>query len=244
MIANARMPKHAAASNGREEPLENGERLTAGEFLRRYEAMPHIKKAELIEGVVFMGSPVRYTVHGRPDALVQLWLSHYEARTPGVEFVPNTTAQLDIDNVPQPDALLRLSEECGGQSRVDDSDYLGGAPELVVEIAASSTSIDLHTKLNVYRRNGVKEYLTWRTVQEKFDWRVLVEGEYHPLKADAKGLLKSQVFPGLWLSVKSLLKRDAAAVLATLNAGLRSRAHKTFVAKLAARRSTVARAKN
>lgn len=111
------------------EPLENGERLAAPEFLRRYEAMPRLKKAELIEGVVYMGSPIRYTLHGRPDALVQLWLSHYEVHTPGVEFVANTTTQLDLDNVPQPDAMLRLGEECGGQSRVDERDYLVGAPE-------------------------------------------------------------------------------------------------------------------
>src|SRR5438093_6917044 len=147
---------------GRPEPLENGDCLTAAEFLRRYEAMPQLKKAELIEGIVYMGSPVRYSLHGRPDALVHLWLAYYEAHTPGVEFVANTTAQLDIENVPQPDNLLRIREACGGQSRVDEHDYLVGAPELVVEIAASGESIDLHAKLRAYRRNGVKEYLTWR----------------------------------------------------------------------------------
>jgi Uma2 family endonuclease len=244
MIATARISKSAVRSNGRIEPLENGERLTASEFMRRYEAMPHVKKAELIEGIVYMGSPVRYSVHGRPDALVQLWLSHYEAQTLGVEFVPNTTAQLDIDNVPQPDAMLRLREECGGQSHVDADDYLAGAPELVVEITASSNSIDLHTKLNVYRRNGVKEYLTWRTVDKGFDWRVLVGGEYQALTADAKGVLRSTVFPGLWLPVKALLKRDAPAMLATLNAGLRSRAHRIFVSELAVRRTALAKTKN
>ncbi|MBI4326622.1 MAG: Uma2 family endonuclease [Chloroflexi bacterium] len=231
------MPKRTSRGPGCLEPLENGERLTAPEFLRRYEAMPRLKKAELIEGVVYMGSPVRYALHGRPDALVQLWLSHYEAHTPGVEFVANTTTQIDLDNVPQPDAMLRLREECGGQSRVDDRDYLVGAPELVVEIAASSASIDLHDKLNACRRNGVKEYLTWRTVEQQFDWRVLGEGEFRPQTTDAKGIFQSTVFPGLWLSDKALLKRDAAAVLACLETGLRSREHKAFVAELTARRS-------
>ncbi|MCI0541396.1 MAG: Uma2 family endonuclease [Verrucomicrobiales bacterium] len=160
---------------------------------------------------------------------------HYAAHTPGVSAAANCTVKFDIDNVPQPDALLRILRECGGQSRVDDGDYLVGAPELIVEITASSTSIDLHSKLNVYRRNGVKEYLTWRTADGEFDWRTLVEGEYRLLTADAKGILRSSVFPGLWLAVSPLLERNSSAVLATLNAGLRSRAHKTFIVRLAAR---------
>ena len=133
------------------EPLENGERLAAPEFMRRYEAMPEVKKAELIEGVVYMGSAVRLGAHAEPDSLVQMWLTTYAAHTPGVSAAANCTVKFDIDNVPQPDALLRILPQCGGQSRVDDSDYLVGAPELIVEIAAGSTSIDLHAKLNVYR---------------------------------------------------------------------------------------------
>src|SRR5438445_4246749 len=108
MIATLTRPVRPGRRNSRPEPLENGDCLTAAEFLRRYEAMPQLKKAELIEGIVYMGSPVRYTVHGRPDALVHLWLSHYEAHTPGVEFVANTTSKLDIENVPQHDSLLRI----------------------------------------------------------------------------------------------------------------------------------------
>lgn len=244
MIASAPKPKRAAPGQGRPEPLENGERLTAREFLRRYEAMPQLKKAELIEGVVYMGSPVRYSQHGQPDGLVQLWLGTYAAHTPGIEFVPNTTAQLDIDNAPQPDAMLRIRHECGGQSRVDNDDYLVGAPELVVEIAASSASIDLHDKLNAYRRNGVKEYLTWRALENQFDWRVLVEGEYRLLAPDAKGVIRSTVFAGLWLVVPALLKCDATGVLTCLNKGLRSREHKAFIAELAAKRDAVVKTKN
>jgi hypothetical protein len=244
MIASAPKPKRTAPSQVRLQPLENGERLAAPEFLRRYETMPHIKKAELIEGVVYMGSPVRYSQHGQPDGLVQLWLGTYAAHTPGVEFVSNTTAQLDIDNVPQPDSMLRLLPECGGQSRVDDSDYLAGAPELVAEISASSASIDLRDKLNAYRRNGVKEYLTWRTLENQFDWRILMEGEYRSLEPDVKGVFRSKVFAGLWLSVAALLKRDASAVLACLTNGLRSHEHKVFVTELAARRDPGAKTKN
>src|SRR5258708_21179146 len=88
------------------QPLENGDRLTGREFLRRYEAMPKVKKAELIEGIVYMGSPVRYTQHAKPDSLIQSWLGYFVARTPGTEGASNPTDRLDIDNVPQPDALL------------------------------------------------------------------------------------------------------------------------------------------
>ena len=53
-------------------PLENGDRLTRDEFERRYEAMPHLKKAELIEGVVYVPSPVRYRHHGAPLSLIHI----------------------------------------------------------------------------------------------------------------------------------------------------------------------------
>src|SRR2546425_9070655 len=88
------------------QPLESGDRLTSREFLRRYEAMPQVKKAELIEGIVYMGSPVRLTQHAKPDNLIQTWLGYYAGRTPGTECATNATDPLDVDNVPQPDALL------------------------------------------------------------------------------------------------------------------------------------------
>jgi Uma2 family endonuclease len=234
MIVTAQKSKRASHLNGRVEPLENGDCLGAPEFLRRYEAMPHLKKAELIEGIVYMGSPVRYTLHGQPDSLIHLWLSYYEAHTSGVECVANITTKLDVENVPQPDQMLRINEACGGQSRVDKADYLSGAPELVVEITASSASIDLRDKLRAYRRNGVKEYLTWRTVEAQFDWRVLAEGEFRPLRPDTDGVFRSTVFPGLWLPLKALLKRDSASILACLDRALRTAEHKAFIAKLAA----------
>jgi Uma2 family endonuclease len=212
--------------------LENGDHLTAPEFLRRYEAMPHIKKAELIEGIVYMGSPVRYTSHGRPDLLIQGWLGTYEASSPGVEAVTNTTVQLDSENVPQPDALLRLSEKCGGQSRVDEKDYLDGTPELVIEIAASSASIDTREKLRAYRRNGVPEYVIWLVDEKEIRCLRLESGEYIPVKLDDDKIFRSQVFPGLWLNLQSALALDTGAVLRTLQGGLKTRAHQQFVAKL------------
>ena len=111
-------------------PLENGDKLTRHEFERRYHAMPNLKKAELIEGVVYVALPVRAKQHGKPHARIMGWLIAYEAATPGVEALDNTTVLLDTDNKPQPDALLRI--ETGGQSRINKDDYVEGAPELIV----------------------------------------------------------------------------------------------------------------
>ena len=153
-------------------PLENGDQLTRVEFERRYQAMPEVKKAELIEGIVYMASPVRAKKHSKPHSRIIGWLIAYEAATSGVETLDNATVRLDVDNEPQPDALLRIEQ--GGQSRISEDDYVEGAPELIVEIAASTASIDLHQKLKVYRRNQVQEYLVWRIYDSEFDWFPLV----------------------------------------------------------------------
>jgi len=211
-------------------PLENGDRLTRPEFERRYEAMPHLKKAELIEGVVYVGSPVRYTQHGKPEADVQIWLGTYRIGTLGTGSGGNSTVRLDLDNEPQPDILLR--REVGGSSRIDADGYIEGAPELVVEIAASSASYDLHDKLRAYRRNGVQEYVVWRVLDRRIDWLVLREGEYRPLTPDEQGIIRSEVFPGLWLAVTALLSGDMATVMAALQQGLGSPEHAAFVAEL------------
>jgi len=207
--------------------LESGDTMRSREFLRRYERMPHVKKAELIEGVVYIGSPVR-RVHAQPDGLIQTWLGTYAAQTPGTEALPNATVILDPDNTTQPDALLRLLTERGGRTRENAEGYLVGPPELVVEIAASSASIDLHDKLRAYRRSRVLEYLVWRTAEHRFDWFCLEEDEYLPQTPDAQGLLRSRTFPGLVLALKPLLDLDTAGVLAALETGLASDAHAAF----------------
>lgn len=223
----------ALPSNGSEAilpPLENGDRLTRAEFERRYDAMPGLKKAELVEGVVYVPSPVRYTQHGYPTLCVDAWLGVYMAATPGVGGANNTTVRLDLDNEPQPDILLRIEQ--GGRSSVSDDGYVEGPPELVVEVAASSASYDLHDKLRAYRRNGVQEYLVWRVLDRALDWLTLREGTYEHLEPDAAGVLKSDAFPGLWLAMPSLLAGDLTAVLATLQAGLATPEHAAFVARL------------
>jgi Uma2 family endonuclease len=218
-------------------PLENGDRLTRSEFERRYQAMPLLKKAELIEGVVYVPSPVRYTSHAKPHGFVVAWISVYAAATPGVDFGDNATVRLDMDSEPQPDVLLRIDEQLGGQSRVSSDDYIEGGPELVVEIAASSASYDLHDKLSVYRRNQVQEYLAWRVYEQHFDWWRLREGAYVPLQADAAGVVRSEVFPGLWLAVPALLDGHLAEVLGVLQTGLATSEHLAFVEQLQSLRS-------
>ena len=187
--------------------------------------MPSVKKAELIEGMVYMPSPLKIETHGEPHAYIMTWLGTYKAATPGVSVADNSTVRLDIDNEPQPDALLRIKR---GNSSISEDGYVEGAPELIVEIAASSASYDLHEKLRVYRRNQVQEYLVWRVYDRAFDWFYLQEGEYCQIKANTDNIFCSQVFPGLWLAKSALLDGDLATVLNTLQQGLATVEHQTF----------------
>ncbi|MEQ8997250.1 MAG: Uma2 family endonuclease [Coleofasciculus sp. B1-GNL1-01] len=211
-------------------PLENGDKLTRIEFERRYHAMPQVKKAELIEGIVYMASPLRLRKHGEPHARIMTWLGNYWATTPGVGLADNTTVRLDTDNEPQPDALLRI--EVGGQSCISDDDYVEGAPELIVEIAASTASIDLHDKLNVYRRNQVQEYLVWRVYDQQFDWFKLQEGTYIKLEPNENGIICSETFPGLWLKQSALLAGNLAKVLEIVQQGITTAEHQMFIKSL------------
>jgi Uma2 family endonuclease len=213
-------------------PLENGDRLTRSDFEQRYEAMPHVKKAELIEGIVYMPSPVRVRSHGKPHGQIMGWISMYSAATPGVDFADNTTLRLDPDNEPQPDAMLWIDAAAGGHARVSDDDYLEGSPELIVEVAASSASYDLHVKREVYQRNGVQEYVVWRVYDRQVDWFRLENGQYVTVPAEAEGTIHSRAFPGLHLAVPALLRGDLAHVLAELQKGLASAEHQAFVEAL------------
>jgi hypothetical protein len=213
-------------------PLEPGDRLTREEFERRYEAMPRLKKAELLEGVVHMPSPVRFKAHGVPSRELSTWMGNYQAATPGVLGADNSTARLDLDNEPQPDSLLLIDPALGGQARISADDYVVGGPELVGEIAASSASIDLNVKLHVYRRNEVREYIVWRVLDKAIDWFVSRQGRYDRIQPSVDGLVRSEVFPGLWLDPQALVRGNLAAVLATLQKGTASPEHAAFVAKL------------
>lgn len=212
-------------------PLEPGDHLTREEFERRYDAMPELKKAELIEGVVYMPSPVRLDQHGSPHANVIGWLVFYQAGTPGVRVGGNSSIRLGRRNMPQPDALMIVEPSHGGQARIDADGYVAGGPELVAEVAASTANIDLHSKMRVYRRNRVREYIVWRVLDEAIDWFVLRQSRYEPLSLSA-GLYRSEQFPGLWLDPDALLRFDLARVLQVAQQGTATPEHAAFVAEL------------
>jgi len=222
--------------------LQNGDRLTRVEFERRYLAMPEVKKAQLIEGIVYMPSPVRYTQHAGPHAIVMGWLTHYVCKAPQIKIGDNGTSRLDEDNEPHPDAMLLLPKHMGGTAWIDDDGYVSGAPDFVCEVSASSVSIDMHAKLNAYRRNGVREYLVIRTEDQAVDWFELVDGQYQPQTPDAQtpdaqtpddsGRLSSKLFPGLWLDTAALLAGDLAKLFACVDKGTATTEHQEFVKKL------------
>jgi len=210
-------------------PLQNGDRMTRPEFERRYTAMPDLKKAELIEGRVYMPSPVHQESHGGPHADVITWLGFYRMFTPGVRGGDNSSLRFDWHNEPQPDALLMLLPERGGQARVGASKFIEGAPELIVEVSASSMSYDMHEKLEAYERNGVCEYVVWRVFDREIDWFVLREGRYVRLAPGSDGVFRSEVFPGLWLDPVALLAGDLARVFQVVQEGIASPEHAAFV---------------
>ena len=221
------------AKAGRTPPLEQGDRLSRAEFFRGYEAMPPNVKAERIEGMVHMAAAVTSEFHGQPHADIITWLGVYRAATPGVVVDDNSTVLLDTDNDPQPDACLRIPPTHGGATRTNKDGYIEGAPELIVEVTASTVSFDLGAKLNTYRRNGVREYLVYRVYDGQFDWFVLRGGDYLRLNPDAQNIYRSEVFPGLWLKADAFVAAKLAEVLSVLEAGLDSAEHQEFVRRLA-----------
>ena len=224
-------PPRQVPSNLSFPTLESGDRLTRPEFERRYAAASNIK-AELIEGIVYVASPLRFRQHAEPHSRLHGWLWTYQVATPGILLGIEPTVRLDLDNEPQPDIVLILDEAVGGGARLTTDGYLEGVPELVVEIAASSAAIDLGSKQQAYRRNGVLEYIVWQSFEQRLDWFGLVDGDYQPLIPDADGIIRSQVFPGLWLAAESLLSNQMARVLEVLQQGIGSPEHTSFVEEL------------
>ncbi len=217
--------------------LHPGDRLTVAEFERRYEAMPELKKAELIEGVVYMSSAVRFDLHGDQHFNLIGWLFTYRAYTPAVQGGDNATLRLPKGmNLPQPDACLRIVADLLGQSRTDRKGYVRGAPELVGEVTASTASYDLHDKLEAYQRNGVREYVVWRVEDRAIDWFVLHGDKFRRMPTDKDGIYRSKVFPGLWLDPHALIDGDLQRVLKVVQDGVQSDDHRRFVERLAAKK--------
>jgi Uma2 family endonuclease len=217
------------------EPLVQGDKLSREEFLRRWEAMPEVKRAELIGGIVYMPSPVG-PEHAWQDMSFSGWLWHYQGFTPGCDGGSNGT-WLMLDDAPQPDSFLWILPECGGQGRRGEL-YLEGAPELAAEVSHSRTAYDLHQKKELYATAGVQEYVTLLVREKEVRWHRLVKGSYERMQPGADGILRSIVFPGLWLDAAAFLTGDTARVIEVLQQGIRSSEHADFVSRLAARKAT------
>ena len=218
-------------------PLENGAHLTRPEFERRFDATPELKKAELIDGVVYMAPPpVSHDFHGVPHFRLITALGTYEVSTPGVAGGDNSSIRLDLDNMPQPDIYLIVEPPCGGQAKIDAEGYVEGAPEFVCEVAATSASLDLHRKLDLYRRHGVKEYVVWRTLDGEIDYFVARQGQYVKLDPQPSGEYRSETLPGLWLDAPAVLKGDWMSVMRKIQEGISSTEHTAFVDQLKRKR--------
>jgi Uma2 family endonuclease len=215
--------------------LTSGDRLNQRTFHARYEVMPENFRAELVGGVVYVSSPVT-NWHAVYHAQVVTWLGYYAARTPGVEAADNGTVILDEENEPQPDGVLRIVEQSGGSSRIDERGYVIGAPELHVEVAYTSEAIDLHDKREQYARTGVQEYLVVLIQDQKVRGFRLRGSRFADVKIPGDGVWKSILFPGLWLPVRAMLDRDMSTVIDTLDLGLATPGHGEFVSRLSGMR--------
>src|SRR6266852_6884965 len=203
-------------------PLVDGERLTVDEFLRRWEEQPDLKLAELIEGVVYLPSPVG-SAHGSHHFLTAGWLMYYSAGAKGCGGGAEGT-WLMRGSAPQPDVHLRILPEYGGQSH-DEKGLSVGAPELAVEVSGSSARLDLGPKRDLYATAGVREYIVVLIDEKRGLWLRLEDGAYREIGPDADGILRSQIFRGLWLDPKALLDHDGGRLIDVVDLGLRSPEH-------------------
>ena len=219
--------------------LNPGDHLDQPTFHALYERMPEDFKAELIGGIVMIPGSVSEE-HGGLHALLSGWLGVYQAATPGTRALTNTTIILGPDSEPQPDCALLIEAESGGQSRVEErneTQYRVGPPELIVEVAYSTAAHDRFEKYRDYKRAGVKEYAIAVLHDRRLEWHAARDGRFEPLPAGGDGILRSEVFPGLWLDPAALFRGDSAEVLNVLRRGLDSAEHAEFTRRLQARRT-------
>jgi Uma2 family endonuclease len=217
--------------------LVEGQRLDQPTFHERYEAMPPGTRAELINGVVWMPSPLG-PAHAEAHVPPLVWLSYYEENTPGVRALDNPSTAMGPRSEPQPDAMLRILPEYGGRTQTDRR-FVRGVPELIVEVSHTSRYNDLGPKLDDYERACVLEYVVRALEPDEVIWHVLQEGRLVPVPPDADGLYRSRVFPGLWLDPAALLARDTRRLRAVVDLGVATPEHAAFVARLAEARGPV-----
>ncbi len=215
--------------------LVEGQRLDQPTFHAIYEAMPPGTRAELINGVVSMPSPVG-PPHGRAQVPMIMWLGAYQENTPGVEALVDTSTALGRKSEPQPDAQLRIMSEHGGRTQADRR-FVRGVPELLVEVSHTSRFTDLGPKFEDYERVGVLEYVVRALEPEEVLWFVLRDGRFAELLPGPDGTFRSEVFPGLWLDPASLISGDTRRQRAVVDLGCATPEHAAFVARLAAARN-------
>ena len=214
-------------------PLESGDRLSRAEFHRRYSLYPEIKKAELVEGVVVVGPPV-YAQHSEIHADISTLLGFYRAHTSGLRVADNQTVILDDLNEVQPDLCVRFDVPGSGRAvRTEEGLYIG-PPEFVVEVAASSAAYDLHSKMELYRRSGVGEYLVILAYEREVRLYRLADGVYNLIGPDEDGVLRSQVLPGFWLRADWFWEGRVADSVELVEEGMGSPEHREFVERLTA----------
>ena len=191
--------------------LAEGDRMDREEFHRRYLLRPDLHHVELIEGVVcFMPMPISWKDHADPQTFMITWVGVYRSRHDDVVGGVSASVFLDGRNQPEPDALLFRQD----RKLITADGYIGGAPDLVVEVANSSVSRDLREKKDAYERNGVREYIVWRVQDYAIDWFQLRNGRFERREPGEDGVIESDVFPGLRLNVTKALEGDLAGVLA------------------------------
>ncbi len=215
-------------------PLLEGDCLSSEEFLRRWDAMPDVKNAELIEGIVYMPSPVGRH-HDGCHIMLTAWLANYATGTPGCFPSLAATWRMGASDVPQPDAALKILPEFGGQSGVEGP-YHSGAPELIAEVAVSSYSRDMGVKKRLYERMGVREYIIALPGVRKLIWFTLTSAGFQPMEPGMDGIFRSVCFPGLWLDTEALWSLDLARINGILQQGLATPEHAEFALRLAARK--------
>ena len=219
-------------------PLIEGDSLTSDEFLRRWEEMPDVRRAELIDGIVYMPSPVSIG-HSNYELFLGNWLGFYALATPGCRPAMEGTWLMGEGQTPQPDVVLLILPEYGGQSKVSGDSLTGyytGAPELIVEVAFSSYSRDFGAKKRLYERMGVREYLIAVPREKKLVSLGLTDNGFQPIAPGADGVFRSACFPGLWLDTAALWTLDLQQMNLFVQQGLATPEHAEFVARLASQK--------
>jgi Uma2 family endonuclease len=215
--------------------LVEGRHLDQPTFHALYEATPSGTRAELINGVVHMPSPVG-SAHGVAHVPVIVWLDYYAEKTLGVQVMDNATTILGWKSEPQSVGLLRILPESGGRTWIENG-FIHGAPELVVEVSKATRYIDLGPKKADYEQAGVLEYVVHAMDPDEIFWFGQDQGALVQRATGDDGLHRSTAFPGLWLDPQALLTGDRKRLREVVDLGCATPEHAAFVAHLAAART-------